>query len=569
MKVLSESVIKQLSGEQAFTRGLKLFNQGRVGELNLSNHEIKAHVDGKVAYNVTLHHTAQLFEGSCDCPASDRFDFCKHCVATSLAYYYQTQSNQEIAETVGGNRITAYLNTLTKQDLTSALADLIQSNDELIDHWSLRAELASGQLSPAFVRKRITKTIPYKSSGLWRFKEVEHYFQQVHDDLSILTEAIVNQAPEAAFKLCVYAVQRMEKALKNIDDANGYRHPTEQLLTDLFDRVMMARHWSQKSKISELTNLILDPYFNYGILNLPYAQLETIGDSGFDEICKTIDKAWQLLELPEERFGEDYAYYARLESMLVEQAQDKNDNERELQILERGALHIERCLELVYLCIEYQQIERGEKWLRFSEQLKRLSIHELYDIETAQIALWRAQGDTQNAEQALWARFEESETRSDLDKLLKIVDDDLIWVDRAIKLLGKRIEPTDKQSKTQIRAETLACIYVDHGYLEEARQLHKVFPLRSEVLFYLVDKGEIDAGSIPLIEEAVGQLLQMAYQNVYQEAVSILDRHFERCPSSLLDQYQAMVMRVYDTPRNKRKTNFIKLLKANFSDFFA
>ena len=162
MKVLSESLIKQLSGEQAFTRGLKLFNQGRVGELELSNHEIKAQVDGKVSYNVTLHHTAQVFEGSCDCPASDRFDFCKHCVAASLAYYYQTQSNQEIAETSGNNRIAAYLNTLTKQDLTAALAELIQSNDELIDHWSLKAELASGQLPPAFVRKRITKSIRCK-----------------------------------------------------------------------------------------------------------------------------------------------------------------------------------------------------------------------------------------------------------------------------------------------------------------------------------------------------------------------------------------------------------------------
>ena len=451
MKVLSESLIKQLSGEQAFTRGLKLFNQGRVGELELSNHEIKAQVDGKVSYNVTLHHTAQVFEGSCDCPASDRFDFCKHCVAASLAYYYQTQSNQEIAETTGNNRIAAYLNTLTKQDLTAALAELIQSNDELIDHWSLKAELASGQLPPAFVRKRITKSIPYKSAGLWRFKEVEAYFGHVYSDLSILIEAIVNQAPDSAFKLTVYAVQRIEKALRNIDDSNGYRHATETLLADLFEKVMMARHWPHKSKVSELTNLILDPDFNYGILNLPYAQLEIIGDSGFDEICKTVEKAWQLLELPDERFGDDYAYYSRLESMLVEQAQDKNDNERELQILERGALHIERCLELVYLCIEYQQIDRGEKWLRFSEQLKRLSIHEIYDIETAQIALWRAKGDTENAEQALWARFEESEARNDLDKLLKVVDDDLIWVDRAIKLLGKRIEPTDKQSKTQIR----------------------------------------------------------------------------------------------------------------------
>jgi len=569
MKALSEATFKQLAGDQAFARGLKLYNQGRVGELMITSSEITATVTGKTDYLITLHHTAKQFEGSCECPASDRFDFCKHCVAVSLAYYYQTQLNQEIADEPSDDKISAYLNTLTKPDLVNELALLIDRDAALKDHWVLKAELASGGVSAAEVRKRITKAIPYKASGLWRFKDVAEYFQQAFSDLSLLANAIVNQTPNTAFKLVVYALQRLEKTLKTIEDTNHYRNDTEHLLVGLFKQVMDIKHWSAKTKVNELTNLILDPNFNYSSLHLPYAQLDVIGEKGFDEICTTIDKAWQLLELPEERYGDDYYYYARLENMLVEQAQDKHDQERELQILERGALHVERCLELVYLCIEYQQLERAEKWLRFSEQLKRLSMAELYDVETAQIALWRANDDMSNATNALWARFEESEGRSDLDKLLKIVGkDDLVWLDRAIKLLGSRIEPTDKQAKTQQRAETLACIYVDHGYVEEAKQLHKVFPLRSDVLLYLVDHATLNKSSIDLIEEGVNQLLKQAYQNVYEDAVDVLDKHFSRCPTALLDDYLAMVLRIYDQPVNKRKTNFIKLLKQRFSQLF-
>jgi len=568
VKTISEATIKQLAGDQAFNRGLKLYNQGRVSELTINGHEITAVVHGNVPYTTTLHHTSKIFEGSCTCPVSGGFDFCKHCAATALAYYYQTQSNQEIAETQGDERINAYLNTLTKRQLADELAKLIKQDKEQSDHWALRAELASGQLSPALVRKHITKAIPYKSSGLWRFKEVEAYFAQTHSDLLLLADAIKVQAPESAFKLVMYAAQRFEKTLRNIDDSNGYRLETEKLLSELFNSIVSIGHWSPKAKVDALTNLVLDPEFTYGFLNVPYAQLNDIGDSGFNEICKTVEKAWQLLELPEERFGEEYAYYSRLENMLVEQTQDNDDQEKELQILERGALHIERCLELVYLCIEYQQVERAEKWLRFSEQLKRLTVHEIYDIETAQIALWKARGETEQATQALWARFEESEARIDLDKLLKVVEDDLPWVDQAIKLLGGRIDPTDKQSKTQTRAETLACIYIDNGYIDEARQLHKVFPLRSEVIRYLVNKCDIDSGSIALVEEAVNQILQMAYQDVYQEAVSVLNKHFDRCPTELLDQYNDMIKRIYDVPANKRKTNFIKLLKEAFPDLF-
>lgn len=570
MKTLSESTFKKLAGDQAFARGLKLYNQGRVGELSISGPEISAVVEGGYDYKVTLHHTARQFEGSCECPASDRFDFCKHCVAASLAYYYQTQVNQEIADEASADKLAAYLNTLTKPDLIKELRALIHKDPTLKDHWILKAELAGGGLSAAEVRKRITKALPYKASGLWRFKDVAYYFSQAHSDVSLLTDAITGQAPAAAFKLVVYGLQRLEKTLRNIDDSNGYRFDTEALLSQLFDTVIGQEHWPLKQKVGALTDLILDPDFDYDIINLPYAQLDVIGEQGFDEICKTVDKAWQLLELPEERYGNDYYYYRRLENLLVEQAQEKKDQERELQVLERGALHVERCLELVYLCIDYHRIERAEKWLRFSEQLKRLSVNELYEVETAQIALWHASNELEKANDALWARFEESEARHDLDKLLKSVgEDDLIWLDQAIKLLGSRIDPSDKQAKTQQRAETLACIYIDHGHVEEAKQLHKVFPLRADVLLYLVDHAQINEASIGLIEEGVNQLLQQAYQTVYENAISVLDKHFDRCPTELLEEYLAMVFRVYDKPENKRKTNFIKLVKVSFKQLFS
>ena len=144
MKALSEATFKQLAGDQAFARGLKLYNQGRVGELGIKASEIIATVAGQTDYQVKLHHTVKQFEGSCDCPASDRFDFCKHCVAVALAYYYQTQTNQEIAEEPTDDKISAYLKTLTKPDLVKELAVLIERDAELKDHWVLKAELAGG-----------------------------------------------------------------------------------------------------------------------------------------------------------------------------------------------------------------------------------------------------------------------------------------------------------------------------------------------------------------------------------------------------------------------------------------
>ena len=569
MKSLSEATFKQLAGDVAFAQGLSYYNQGRVGPLQISGQRIDCTVEGTKSYSVVLHHTARQFEGNCNCPASDRFDFCKHCVAASLAYYYQTQTNIEIADNPQGDKVSLYLETLTKPQLVQHLTQLINDDTDLKDHWILRAELASGGLKPAEIRKRITKAIPYRASGLWRYKDVAEYFDSTHNDLSILAPAIEALPPETAIKLVTYALQRFEKTLKNIEDTNSYRQPTARLLQDLFNAVISSSEWDESHRLDELTNLVLEPSFTYEIVNVPYTQLPIIGPDGFRTICKTIEKAWQLLELPEERFGEDYLYYARLERLLVQQARDHNDRELELQILERGALHIERCLELVYLSIDYDDLDRASKWLKFSEQLKRLSVHELYDVETAQIAVWKARGDSEPAVQALWQRFDESESRRDLDKLLETVgDEDVVWLDKAIKLLGSRIDPSSKQQKTQQRVETLACLYIDHGYHEEARQLHNVVNFRSEVILYLVENSELDHNGITLLEEGINLLLQQAYQNVYQDAISTLTQNYNRCSSDYLEDFHAMVRRLYDLPTNKRKTNFIKLLKNEFSGLF-
>jgi len=51
-------------------------------------------------------------KGGCDCPASEGFDVCKHCVAVALAVEARSSILQQAASADNGERIGAFLEGL-------------------------------------------------------------------------------------------------------------------------------------------------------------------------------------------------------------------------------------------------------------------------------------------------------------------------------------------------------------------------------------------------------------------------------------------------------------------------
>lgn len=81
---ISNDYLIRLAGKPAFNRGMGYFKGGNVLELKQKGSMITAEVEGSEIYLVTLKWTSCQLDGACDCPASEGFDFCKHCVAVAL-----------------------------------------------------------------------------------------------------------------------------------------------------------------------------------------------------------------------------------------------------------------------------------------------------------------------------------------------------------------------------------------------------------------------------------------------------------------------------------------------------
>ncbi|MCG6938974.1 MAG: SWIM zinc finger family protein, partial [Gammaproteobacteria bacterium] len=112
LPVSNEHLIR-LAGKPAFNRGVDYFKSGNVLKLKQKGNVVTAEVAGTEVYRVKLKWTSSQLDGACNCPASDGFDFCKHCVAVALVLQ-QTQAEQDQLIKGGAeDRIRAYL---LKQD---------------------------------------------------------------------------------------------------------------------------------------------------------------------------------------------------------------------------------------------------------------------------------------------------------------------------------------------------------------------------------------------------------------------------------------------------------------------
>ncbi|MBT4883873.1 MAG: hypothetical protein HON44_07870, partial [Glaciecola sp.] len=75
-------IIERLAGPATFERGTAIYNDQAILSFHKNRNKIKATVQSASAPGVKVHQVTltikpTTYDGGCDCPASEGFDFCK------------------------------------------------------------------------------------------------------------------------------------------------------------------------------------------------------------------------------------------------------------------------------------------------------------------------------------------------------------------------------------------------------------------------------------------------------------------------------------------------------------
>ncbi|GED21592.1 SWIM zinc finger family protein [Halomonas halmophila] len=562
---LTDRQLITLAGEAAFGRGQQYYRQGMVTRCSQQGTTISADVEGSQPYRVQLRVSQRGLDGSCNCPASEGIDFCKHCVAVAMAYRAEQAEQWRLAEGDATDRVQAYLQQMSRDSLIESLQSLIESDPALYQQWSMRADAVLGGVDHKELKKRITAAFPI-NRNLFRYGQVRAYFAAAEPVVDQLIEQIPQLPTDKALKLADYALSRLDRALQSIDDSGGFRFHCEEALQTLHVKVVGKQDWSAEKRATYLFELAFgDTHEFYAAI--PDAYTEALGAAGLEAYHACSQGVWDALpQLPANADWSQRFYYMRLRDPLIKRAEAAGDLPAILAMYEKTASDEKDCLDAAKACLAHGDWERLEQWLArvpatrspWADERQRLAIR---------LRLHR--GEPEAAAELQWQCYQATTRLEDYRYLLELAETHELTVDYRQGVhdwLTERLEQTSSPTFLDAPwpANCLLEIYLLESRLDEARVLCGEHKVASGLLYQLARALDPEQG-LPLYARLVRHRVQQTNNQAYRQAIAWLQELHGRLQKPA--DYQAFNALLTEVRAEfKQKRNFIKWLNETFSD---
>ncbi|WP_026285452.1 SWIM zinc finger domain-containing protein [Thiomonas sp. FB-6] len=239
-KLLTAEAIAKLVDEKTLARGADYFERGAVTLVDVLPGEVVAEVLGMDSYDVRLYADAKGRLGyECSCPMGHDGVFCKHLVATALAWFGQGEIVAADSAVRGQEQPTAkkprakgrphtqaeviqsFLQGKDEHELRALLLEASQQSKPLRDKLLLMAR-TSGGADLASLKDAVRHAT--RTSGFMGGHESARYARQL-EDLAEMLSARIPDGDKGLVEVIELAIKKAERALLHIDDSNGYVMP--------------------------------------------------------------------------------------------------------------------------------------------------------------------------------------------------------------------------------------------------------------------------------------------------------------------------------------------------------
>lgn len=563
---ISHDHLIKLAGKPAFNRGMQYFRDKHVRALKQSNSRISAEVEGSETYHIILKWTSKQLDGACNCPASDGFDFCKHCVAVALTLMETQAIQNELAQGGTESRIKAYLLKQEKEKLTDWLLEQIENDPILLQQWSLKADRDLGVLDLKAFKKRITAAIPYKRNS-FRYQQVRNYFAPVEiiaDQIGEITE----QFPaDDMLKLIDYALARINRALEHIDDSGGFRLAAVDALHRAHIISCKRLDWPKKKLVRYLLDIAFGDQLDI-YPEIPADYSDALGNDGLLLFTGCLQEKWDALPPLERGANFDQKWpYLHLQQMLEKLAGLSSDEEAIIRLRQKTAVDLHDYQDLAQRCLKTGDLDATEQWLKKCQQSTDRDYH--FTTQHLQISLLKAKQCWSEALEQQWKLYSKSLRLKDyiaIPDLAKNADDKNNWQQQALKLLKKQAQsqPETNAWMTVTQTDHLLEFYLYHEAFDEALELvakEKADPnLLFKLAWKIINRPE---QAFPIFQRVIEHQVMQANNNAYKEAIQQLQDINNSLKGTKQKQQMATLIETL-RQKNRAKRNFIKWLNEDF-----
>ncbi|MFV9615529.1 MAG: hypothetical protein ACNYZG_06205 [Gammaproteobacteria bacterium] len=557
---ISNDYLIRLAGKPAFNRGMGYFKEGHVLGLKQNGSRVTAEVEGSEIYLVTLKWTSSQLDGACDCPASEGFDFCKHCVAVALTLREAQAEQNKLAQGGTEKRIKAFLLKQDKEKLADWLLELIEAESALLQQWSMRADRDLGIVDVKALKKRITAAIPY-NRNLYRYKQVRNYFAQAEIMADQLSEMAEQLPAEDTLKLVDYALQRINRALETIDDSGGFRYVAIETLHIAHINACNRLDWPKKKIANYLLDLLFSEQQDF-YPDIPASYADALGDSGMTLFNSTLQAKWDAL--PPLKQGADYDEkwpYLQLQYMLEQQATLSNDNRAIIKLRQKTATDLYNYQDLAERHLEIGDYDGVKTWLEKCRKHSEKDYH--FRTQRIQISLARARELWPEALEQQWTLYTKSQKLDDYLAVLELSEkagDSQDWQKEAIQFLKKQLQSKTRARWENTTTDNLLEIYLYHKAFEEALALVTKEQVNPTLLLTLAwDINNQPEKAFPLFQQVIENKISLTNNNAYKDAIKLLQEMTEKMQTRIQKQKMKELLEQL-RQKFRAKRNFIKWL---------
>jgi len=469
--VLNDAVIRRLGGEQSYQRGVDYFSHGHVESLEERRGGIRALVRGTQDYTVDLSAVDGALDYSCDCPVGSDGDFCKHCVATALAWLNR---DTKPAKSKGRGKVkevtladaAKILQDEDKDALVRMVLDWAKDDDRLRERLVLYAARRFGpDAGAAAVRRAFEKAVRVHSFVPYR--EATGWARGVDDAIDSIEQLLNDGQASAVIELCESALQSLLGAIQAVDDSDGHFATLRDRLQDIHYRTCQESRPDPVELARRLFQWELHSDFDvfYGAAER-YARI--LGAKGMKAYRDLAEAEWQKVPAQTAKHERsESGQHFRITHIMQSLAQASGDVEELVAVMSRDLSHAYSYLRIGEVYREARQHDNALLWAK--KGLK--AFPERTDGRLREFAAeeYHRRRRHDDAMKLMWAEFSErptQETYRTLERHARKAKNWQEWRESALAEIRQRIARAKEESRGKTRHRWMQPVD-DHSQLVE------------------------------------------------------------------------------------------------------
>ena len=366
---MNEAVIRRLAGDRSYQRGVDYYLHGHVESLEEQVDLVRAVVRGKQEYTVELSSDEGMLDYSCDCPHADEGAFCKHCVATALAWLNRSAKPAKARRRGKDKRVTLAdagkaLLAESKEQIVATLLEWAGSDDRLRERLVLHAARSSGaEAGVAAVHKAFDKAVQVR--GFIHYREMASYARGVEDVIDSIEQLLQDGQPAAVIELCESALRSLVTAMGSVDDSDGHT-------SDLRDRLQDIHYKACKEARPEPI-VLADRLFHWELhadfdvfFDAVSRYADVLGPKGMEEYRKLAEAEWKKVPARNTKDrASEWSKHFRITHIMETLGRLSGDTEALVAVMTRDLSHAYSYLRIAEV---YRETGQHAKALEWAEQ---------------------------------------------------------------------------------------------------------------------------------------------------------------------------------------------------------